>query len=85
MLAAADYLEVFASVAVLVATRAHLIALMVLATDAMAAHHDRIDTLGLLEEVGDEARAAPVLITARRIQRDNDLALALDALLTGGD
>jgi len=87
LVAAADRLEVFAGIEVPVATRAHLIALKVLAADALTRPQDRIDALGLLREASDEelaeARAALELMTARRYQRDKDLVAELDALLAG--
>ena len=77
--------EVFAGVHVRVASRAHLIALKVLARDDRQRPQDYDDLVALLRDATDadlsEARHALALITERGFNRHRDLLRSLDEVL----
>lgn len=82
---AAQTTEVFPGVQVPVASRAHLIALKLLARDDRHRPQDYDDLMALLRDADDEdvseARRAVALITARGFHRQRDLQTSLDAVL----
>jgi hypothetical protein len=77
--------EVFAGVHVRVASRAHLIALKILARDDRQRPQDYDDLVALLQDATDvdlsEARLAVALIAERGFNRNRDLMQSLDELL----
>lgn len=77
--------EVFAGVHVPVASRAHLIAMKLLARDDRQRPQDHDDLIALLRDAGDadlsETRRAVALITERGFNRHRDLRRSLDELL----
>lgn len=83
---AATELEILPGVAVPVATLGHLIALKVLAMDDATRPQDRIDILGLMENVDEQeitrAQEAIALITARGFNRSKNLSDRLQPFLT---
>lgn len=82
---AALTIEVFPGLSVPVASRAHLLALKLLARDDRQRPQDHDDLVALLRDAtGDdllETRRATALITARGFNRQRDLPRALDELL----
>lgn len=85
---AALTIEVFPGLSVPVASRAHLLALKLLARDDRQRPQDHDDLVALLRDAtGDdllETRRATALITARGFNRQRDLPRALDELLRAG-
>jgi hypothetical protein len=85
VVAAAELLEIEPGVIVPVATRAHLIALKVLASDPNRRPQDAVDLVALLARAsGDDlrlARTALALVTERGLARDKDLDGEFDAPL----
>ncbi|WP_327588907.1 nucleotidyl transferase AbiEii/AbiGii toxin family protein [Nonomuraea sp. NBC_00507] len=83
---AAEFLEVVPDLILPVATTGHLVALKLLARDDQSRPQDLADLRALLETATPEdldiARKAVSLITNRGYNRDRDLLMSLDDLLT---
>ncbi|MGP3914136.1 nucleotidyl transferase AbiEii/AbiGii toxin family protein [Nonomuraea sp. 10N515B] len=83
---AAEFLEVVPDLILPVATTGHLVALKLLARDDQSRPQDLADLRALMETATPEdldiARKAVSLITNRGYNRDRDLLMSLDDLLT---